>query len=139
MQNLYQKFAVFACLTLSLTAFAKQPPLLAAPPLVVLFPFLSDNPDFFELSTLQKKQISMIGQASANRREGLDQAILDLRAELREEIFKNPSNINQIKRIQNELLEQEKARLQLSIDCALGLQKVLTKAQWQTLLELSVQ
>jgi hypothetical protein len=139
MQNLYQKFAVVVCLTISLTAFAKQPPLLAAPPLVVLFPFLSDNPDFFELSAGQKKQISMIGQSSANQREGLDQSILDLRAELREEVFKSPSNTNQIKKIQNELFEQEKARLQLSIDCALGLQKVLTKAQWQTLLELSAQ
>jgi len=36
-------------------------------------------------------------------------------------------------------LAQEKATLQLSIDCAMWLQKVLTPAQWKALVELAQQ
>jgi hypothetical protein len=44
-----------------------------------------------------------------------------------------------VQKISAELLTQEKARLQLSIDCAMGLQKVLTPAQWKVLLDLAQQ
>jgi hypothetical protein len=118
---------------------AKQPAHMSATPVVVLFPYLADNPDFFDLTAEQKQQIAMIGQQSGNLREGLDQTILDLRAELREEMLKFSPNQKELNRLRDDLLVQEKARLQLSITCAQGLRKALTKDQWKTLLELATQ
>lgn len=129
----------FFCCSFSLTVLAKQPTTLSATPVVVLFPYLADNPDFFELSATQKKQIARIGQESGGAREALDQSILDLRAELREELLKLTMNQPLISRLQDELLAQEKARLQLSVNCARGLHGVLTQAQWKTLIELATQ
>lgn len=140
MQSSYQKLLFLFFLTaLVLPVWAKQPAIAPASPVVILFSFVVDNPDFFELTPEQKKQVAMVGQESGNKREGLDQLIIDLRTELREEVLKSPMNQKLVNDLRDDLLVQEKARLQLSIDCAQGLQKALTKAQWQTLLELSTQ
>jgi len=139
MQKLVQKHVVVVALFMSIAVFAKQPPIAAAPPIIALFPVLLDNPDFFELTGEQKKAVALVGQQSAHKREGLDQAILDLREELREALLKYPVNTQLVQKTRDALVEQEKARLQLSIDCAAGLQKALSKEQWKTLLELSLQ
>lgn len=123
----------------SLSSQAKQPTTAAAAPVVVLVPFLLDNPDFFELTESQKVKVAQVTQTSGNKREGLDQLILDLRAELREEMLKLTPNDQLITKLRDELLKQEAARLQLSIDCAKGLRQALTPAQWKTLLELANQ
>lgn len=47
----------FFCCSFSLTVLAKQPTTLSATPVVVLFPYLADNPDFFELSATQKNRL----------------------------------------------------------------------------------
>lgn len=119
--------------------FAKQPPIMAAPPIVALMPFLTDNPDFFDLTDTQKKAISKIASQSNFSREGLDQLILDLRAELQTLLFTYGSNPKEVESLRKDLLKQEAARLQLSVDCAMGLQKVLTAEQWNTLMGLAKQ
>ena len=140
MQKMSQVLASLAlALIVSLPLQAKQPPIMAAPPIVTLMPVLNDNPDFFDLSAEQKKQVASIAQRSSHAREGLDQSILDLRAELRDLLMKQGVDVKQVQKISTELLAQEKARLQLSIDCVMGLQKVLTPAQWKALVELAQQ
>lgn len=124
---------------LGATVQAKQPTIVAATPVVVLMPFLTDNPDFFALSTEQRQAVTKIAQASGAKREALDQSILDLRAELREEIFKFKADTKLIKQLSDELAKQEVARLQLSIECAKGLRSTLTAEQWKTLIELALQ
>lgn len=118
---------------------AKQPSIVAATPVVVLMPFLTDNPDFFALTPEQKQAITKIAQASGAKREGLDQSILDLRAELREELFKYKADTKLVKQLSAELAKQEAARVQLSIDCSQGLRLALTADQWKTLTELALQ
>jgi Spy/CpxP family protein refolding chaperone len=140
MQKMSQTFASIALMVIvSLPLQAKQPPIMAAPPIVALMPVLNDSPDFFDLSAEQKKQVANIAQRSSHAREGLDQSILDLRAELRDLLMQQGVDAKQVQKISAELLTQEKARLQLSIDCAMGLQKVLTPAQWKVLLDLAQQ
>lgn len=118
---------------------AKQPTIVAATPVVVLMPFLTDNPDFFVLTPEQRQAVIKIAQASGAKRESLDQSILDLRTELREELLKYKSDTKLIKQLSAELNKQEAARLQLSIDCVQGLRSALTAEQWKTLTELALQ
>jgi hypothetical protein len=118
---------------------AKQPTIVAATPVVVLMPFLTDNPDFFVLTPEQRQAVTKIAQTSGAKREGLDQSILDLRTELREELLKYKSDTKLIKQLSAELNKQEAARLQLSIDCVQGLRSALTAEQWKTLTELALQ
>lgn len=124
---------------LGATVQAKQPTIVAATPVVVLMPFLTDNPDFFALSTEQRQAVTKIAQASGAKREALDQSILDLRSELREELLKFKADAKLIKQLTDELAKQEVARLQLSIECAKGLRSTLTAEQWKTLIELALQ
>jgi hypothetical protein len=118
---------------------AKQPTIVAATPVVVLMPFLTDNPDFFTLSPEQRQAVTKIAQASGAKREAIDQSVLDLRAELREEIFKFKADTKLIKQLSDELAKQEAARVQLSVECAKGLRSTLTAEQWKTLTELALQ
>jgi hypothetical protein len=118
---------------------AKQPTIVAATPVVVLMPFLTDNPDFFTLTPEQRQAVTKIAQASGAKREAIDQSVLDLRAELREEIFKFKADTKLIKQLSDELAKQEAARVQLSIECANGLRSTLTAEQWKTLTELALQ
>lgn len=118
---------------------AKQPTIVAATPVVVLMPFLTDNPDFFALTPEQRQAVTKIAQTSGAKRESLDQSILDLRTELREELLKYKSDTKLIKQLSAELNKQEAARLQLSIDCVQGLRSALTAEQWKTLTELALQ
>lgn len=118
---------------------AKQPTIVAATPVVVLMPFLTDNPDFFVLTPEQRQAVTKIAQTSGAKRESLDQSILDLRTELREELLKYKSDTKLIKQLSAELNKQEAARLQLSIDCVQGLRSALTAEQWKTLTELALQ
>lgn len=137
-----QSFVLLSVLLMTLQAAtleAKQPPIMAASPVVVLMPFLTDNPDFFDLTPSQKQAVSKVAQASASKRETLDQSILDLRAELREELFKFNVDAQLVKQLSHELAKQEAARLQLSIECAKGLRSTLTAEQWKTLTELAWQ
>ncbi|HQR81546.1 MAG: hypothetical protein B7Z05_06385 [Thiotrichales bacterium 32-46-8] len=76
---------------------------------------------------------------SSAKREAIDQSVLDLRAELREEIFKFKADTKLIKQLSDELAKQEAARVQLSIECAKGLRSTLTAEQWKTLTELALQ
>jgi hypothetical protein len=118
---------------------AKQPTIVAATPVVVLMPFLTDNPDFFTLTPEQRQAVTKIAQASGAKREAIDQSVLDLRAELREEIFKFKADTKLIKQLSDELAKQEAARVQLSVECAKGLRSTLTAEQWKTLTELALQ
>jgi hypothetical protein len=118
---------------------AKQPTIVAATPVVVLMPFLTDNPDFFTLSPEQRQAVTKIAQASGAKREAIDQSVLDLRAELREEIFKFKADTKLIKQLSDELAKQEAARVQLSVECAKGLRSTLTAEQWKMLTELALQ
>ena len=118
---------------------AKQPTIVAATPVVVLMPFLTDNPDFFTLTPEQRQAVTKIAQASGAKREAIDQSVLDLRAELREELFKFKADAKLIKQLSDELAKQEAARVQLSIECANGLRSTLTAEQWKTLTELALQ
>ncbi len=118
---------------------AKQPTIVAATPVVVLMPFLTDNPDFFTLTPEQRQAVTKIAQASGAKRETIDQSVLDLRAELREEIFKFKADTRLIKQLSDELAKQEVARVQLSVECAKGLRSTLTAEQWKTLTELALQ
>lgn len=118
---------------------AKQPTIVAATPVVVLMPFLTDNPDFFTLTPEQRQAVTKIAQASGAKRETIDQSVLDLRAELREEIFKFKADTKLIKQLSDELAKQEVARVQLSVECAKGLRSTLTAEQWKTLTELALQ
>ncbi len=118
---------------------AKQPTIVAATPVVVLMPFLTDNPDFFALTPEQRQAVTKVAQASGAKRESLDQSIIDLRTELREELLKYKSDTKLIKQLSAELNKQEAARLQLSVDCVQGLRSALTAEQWKTLTELALQ
>ena len=118
---------------------AKQATIVAATPVVVLMPFLTDNPDFFALTLEQNQAVAIIAQASGAKREAIDQSVLDLRSELREELFKHKADAKLVKQLAAELAKQEAARVQLSIDCAQGLRSTLTAEQWKTLTELALQ
>ncbi len=124
---------------LTATVEAKQPTVVAATPVVVLMPFLTDNPDFFALTPQQRQAVTKIAQTSGAQREALDQSILDLRSELREELLKFKIDAKLVKQLSDELAKQESARVKLSIDCAQGLRSTLTAEQWKTLIELALQ
>lgn len=131
-------FTLLLSLLLSINvAQAKQPKIVAATPVVVLMPIVLNNPDFFEFTEKQKKQIAMIAQNTNQTREDLDQSILDLRNELREEIVKYQSDKKLITYLTKEIQKQENHRLLLSVECADGLRKVMTAEQWKTLIELT--
>ncbi len=131
--------AVLTLSALTATVEAKQPTVVAATPVVVLMPFLTDNPDFFALTSQQRQAVMKIAQASGAQREALDQSILDLRSELREELLKFKTDAKLVKQLSDELAKQESARVKLSIDCAQGLRSTLTAEQWKTLIELALQ
>lgn len=118
---------------------AKQPTIMAATPVVVLMPFLTHNPEFFALTPEQQQSVTNLAQASAAKREAIDQSILDLRAELREELFKFKADAKLINQLSDELAKQESARVQLSIECAKELRSTLIAEQWNTLTELALQ
>ncbi len=117
-------------------AQAKQPTIVAATPVVVLMPIVLNNPDFFEFTDKQKKQIAIVAQNTNQTREDLDQSILDLRNELREEVVKYQTDKKLITYLTKEIQKQENRRLLLSVECADGLRKVMTAEQWKTLIEL---
>jgi Spy/CpxP family protein refolding chaperone len=119
--------------------WAQQPPIQSASPVVVLMPFLNQNPDFFELTPSQQQQIARIAQQSNQQRESLDQGLLDLRTELREELLKYRPNLTLIQQLTDYVTQHEQQRLSLSIHCAAELRHVLTLQQWNTLIELSRQ
>ncbi len=125
----------FLLLSISV-AQAKQPTIVAATPVVVLMPIVLNNPDFFEFTDKQKKQIAIVAQNTNQTREDLDQSILDLRNELREEVVKYQTDKKLITYLTKEIQKQENRRLLLSVECADGLRKVMTAEQWKTLIEL---
>jgi hypothetical protein len=124
-------------LTLSMPAMAAQQPIVAATPVVVLMPTLLNNPDFFDFTAEQKRQISRIAQETNHIREALDQSIVDLRVELREELMKHRGNTQLIKQLIQDVNAQEAKRLSLSITCANGLRQILSATQWNALIELT--
>lgn len=131
---------VSVCVAIFLSVVqAKQPPIMTATPVVVYMPALLDNPDFFSLSDQQRKAVMQVAQASSASREALDQTILDLRKELRDEQEKFVPDAKLVAYLLKEIAQQEAKRLQQSIDCANGLKGILTSQQWNTLIELANQ
>jgi len=115
---------------------AQQPPIMSATPVVVYMPVILENPDFFEFSDRQKKHIGQVAQKSSSRREALDQSIIDMRKELREEQEKYAPDAKLVRYLVKEIQTQEAQRLQVSVDCANDLRKVLNAKQWETLISL---
>ena len=115
---------------------AQPQPIVAATPVVILMPIVLNNPDFFEFSDDQKKKIALVAQNTNQVREDLDQSILDMRNELREEASKYQPDTKLVTYLVKEIQSAENRRLQLSIDCANGLRKAMTAEQWKTLIEL---
>lgn len=135
----WQWYVLIWCLLIGIqgTAQAQMPKIMAATPVVVYMPVVFDNPDFFELSAKQKQQVAVLAQNTNAQRESLDQSIVDLRQELREEQLKYHSDAKLVRYLVGEIQKQENQRLQLSIDCANGLRGILTEKQWATLIELA--
>jgi hypothetical protein len=135
MKNMINIAAVMIALSATATE-AKPQPIVAATPVVILMPIVLNNPDFFEFTNAQKKKIALVAQNTNQVREDLDQSILDMRNELREELSKYAPSKKLVSYLTKETQTQENRRLQLSIDCADGLRKVMTAEQWKTLIEL---
>lgn len=130
---------IFVCIMLGflMPGFAAQQTIVAATPVVALMPVLLNNPDFFDFTAEQKKQIAQIGQETNQLREGLDQSIVDARVELREALMRYTTNKKLVQQLMQEVNTQEAQRLSLSIKCANGLRKVLSAEQWKILIELT--
>jgi hypothetical protein len=118
------------------SAEAKPPQMVSATPVIILMPIVLNNPDFFDFSNEQKKHIAQIANQTNQVREELDQAILDMRHELREELSKYHPDTKIIDYLSKEIPLQESRRLQLSLDCANGLRQIMKAEQWKTLIEL---
>ncbi len=135
MKNIISILAILLALSLT-SAQAKPQPIVAATPVVILMPIVLNNPDFFELTDVQKKKIALVAQNTNQVREELDQSILDMRNELREELSKYTPSKKLVSYLTKEVQAQENHRLQLSVDCADGLRNAMTAEQWKTLIEL---
>jgi hypothetical protein len=135
MKNIISILAILLALSLT-SAQAKPQPIVAATPVVILMPIVLNNPDFFELTDVQKKKIALVAQNTNQVREELDQSILDMRNELREELSKYIPSKKLVSYLTKEVQAQENRRLQLSVDCADGLRNAMTAEQWKTLIEL---
>lgn len=121
----------------SSTLIAAQPTITSATPVVTYMPIVLDNPDFFEFTGEQKEQIIQLAATVNAQREPLDQAILDMRHELRIEQAKYHPDDQLVVFLAKEIQQSETKRLSLSIDCANGLRRILTAEQWGSLIELS--
>jgi hypothetical protein len=135
MKNIISILAILLALSLT-SAQAKPQPIVAATPVVILMPIVLNNPDFFELTDVQKKKIALVAQNTNQVREELDQSILDMRNELREELSKYIPSKKLVSYLTKEVQAQENRRLQLSVDCADRLRNAMTAEQWKTLIEL---
>lgn len=120
----------------AVSAEAVPQPIVSATPVVILMPIVLNNPDFFDFTSEQKQKIALIAQKTNQVREDLDQSILDMRNELREEVSKYQPDAKLVAYLVKEVQTAENRRLQLSIDCADGLRTVMNAQQWKTLIEL---
>jgi len=135
MKKLVSLMSVLIALSAT-TSEAKPQPIVAATPVVVLMPIVLNNPDFFDFTDTQKKKIALVAQNTNQVREDLDQSILDMRNELREELSKYKIDQKLVDYLTKEIQQKESRRLQLSIECADGLRKAMSSDQWKTLIEL---
>lgn len=108
-----------------------------ATPVVVLMPHVLNNIELLEVTPEQRHEIRVMANKMTREREDNESLTLELRKELWElTTAYRPDPKEQAKLI--ELISKaEKRRVEMSIECAGNLSKILNKDQWQLLNELA--
>jgi hypothetical protein len=123
-------------LALSSSALAERGFVLATP-VVILMPYVLPNAELLELTPTQRREAMLIANRMNSEREANDLMAKDLRKEL----WEITSGYRPEKNAQQELIDliakTEKRRIEMSVECANGLRRVLNEQQWQLLIELA--
>lgn len=108
----------------------------AATPVVILMPHVLANMEMLEITPGQRHEIRLIANQMITEREDNDSLGLELRRELSELIARYDADINKQYELMALVAKTEKRRVEMSIECADGLRKILNKEQWTLLFEL---
>ncbi|BCN94013.1 hypothetical protein THMIRHAM_17980 [Thiomicrorhabdus immobilis] len=100
--------------------------------IVSLMPIVMDNLDTLQLTEVQLDQVRAISRKSFAGVEQINAEYHVIKTELKEELLdSNNQDSQHSKQLVEELVALDKKRMMLTLECTLGLKKVLSKAQFK--------
>ncbi len=105
--------------------------------IVTLMPIVMDNLDTLELSSEQLDQIRAISRQNFSKVESINAEYHHIKTELKEELLNPENQDNQYSRkLLAQLLKLEEQRMTLTLECTLGLKKILPAEKFKEILSL---
>jgi hypothetical protein len=100
--------------------------------IVTLMPIVMDNLDTLELTSEQLNQVRDISRKSFATVEEINAEYHAIKSELKEELldFDNQDNAHS-KKLLEELIALDKKRMMLTLECTLGLKKILAETKFK--------
>lgn len=130
-----KRIVILALMVLSFSVQAERK-FVAATPVVILMPHVLANMEMLEITPSQRHEIRLIANQMITEREDNDSVGLELRRELSELVARYDADINKQYELMELVAKTEKRRVEMSIECADSLRKILNKDQWALLFEL---
>lgn len=105
--------------------------------IVTLMPIVMNNLDTLELTEEQLDHVRAISRKSFATVEQINAEYHVIKSELKEELMNSENLDNKhSKKLLDELVELDKKRMMLTLECTLGLKKVLSKAKFKEVVAL---
>jgi len=99
--------------------------------IVTLMPIVMDNLDTLELTSEQLDQVRAISRKSFATVEEINAEYHAIKSELKEELLDVSNQDNKhSQKLVNELISLDKKRMKLTLECTLGLKKILSEEKY---------
>lgn len=104
--------------------------------IVTLMPLLLDNLDILQVSQDQLSEIRLISRKSFAEVEYINAQYHNIKSELKDELLDFDTDAVNSLKLSQELAKLDQKRMQLTVECANDLKKVLNQAQYEELIAL---
>ena len=134
MKNLIIRFFIAGFLALPVQVFAED--FKPSSNIVTLMPLVIDNLDLLNVTAEQRNAFRTIARKNFKEVEYINAQYNNLKNELKEELLDYKANETHSLTLLKELAMLDQKRMLLTINCANGLKKVLSQAQYEELISL---
>ena len=134
MKNLIIRFFIAGFLALPVQVFAED--FKPSSNIVTLMPLVIDNLDLLNVTAEQRNAFRTIARKNFKEVEYINAQYNNLKNELKEELLDYKANETHSLTLLKELTMLDQKRMLLTINCANGLKKVLSQAQYEELISL---
>lgn len=104
--------------------------------ITTLMPLLLDNLDILKVNQEQLSNVRLISRKSFAEVEYINAQYHNIKTELKEELLDFNADATHSLKLSQELAKLDQKRMQLTIECANGLKKVLNQEQYEELIAL---